>query len=284
MNIEEKIGVLLETLPYIRKFYGSTFVIKYGGKVMEERELEREFARDVVLLKYVGINPVVVHGGGPKIDELLRHFEITPRFVRGLRVTDEKTMEIVEMVLSGTINKHIVKLINDMGGRAVGLSGKDGGLIIAKQVEEKSMGLVGEIVEVRRDLLEQLNAHGYIPVIAPIGSGMDGKSYNINADTVASHLASALKARKLLLLTDVEGVYDGEGKLISLSTTSEMEELLQKDAVKGGMIPKVKCCIEAIRSGVKEAHIVSGKIPHAILIEIFTDEGIGTKIRSEADA
>jgi len=284
MSVEEKIRILLETLPYIRRFYGSTFVVKYGGKAMEEGYLEREFARDVVLLKYVGIDPVIVHGGGPKIDELLAHFNIPSKFIGGLRVTDEKTMEIVEMVLAGSINKNIVRLINDMGGRAVGLSGKDGGLILARQVEDERMGLVGEIVDLRTDLVCHLNANGYIPVIAPIGFGEDGRSYNINADTVAGHMASALKARKLVLLTDVEGVYDEEGRIVSLATTSKIEELLEKGAIKGGMIPKVRCCIEAIRKGVKEAHIISGKVPHSILIEIFTDEGIGTKIAGVDDA
>jgi len=276
--MSEKIKTLLEALPYIKSFSGSTFVIKYGGAAMEEETLKKEFAKDVVLLKYVGINPVIIHGGGPKIGKTLSDLQIPTTFVDGLRVTDEKTLEVVEMVLSGHINKEIVKNINDMGGKAIGLSGKDGRLLIAKRVEGKDLGLVGEIVEVDVAIIKDINRHGYIPVIAPLADGIDGKSYNVNADTAAGSIAKALGADKLILLTDVEGVLDKDGKLLSSLIQNEVEKLIEKRTISGGMIPKVECCLDALRGGVKETHIIDGRVPHAILLEVFTDSGIGTQI------
>jgi acetylglutamate kinase len=276
--MSEKIKTLLEALPYIKKFAGSTFVVKYGGAAMEEEGLKREFAKDMVLLKYVGINPVIVHGGGPKINKFLTELKIPSNFVDGLRVTDEKTLEIVEMVLSGSINKEIVKNINDMGGKAIGLSGKDGRLLLAKKVKGKDIGLVGEIVGVDISIIKDINRHGYIPVIAPIADGVDGKSYNINADTAAGSIAKALSAEKLILLTDVKGVLDTEGNLISSLRTSDIDILIKNKTVSGGMIPKVGCCLDALQGGVEETHIIDGRVPHAILLEVFTDSGIGTQI------
>lgn len=276
--MSEKIQTLLEALPYIKKFAGATFVIKYGGAAMEEAHLKKEFAKDVALLKYVGINPVVVHGGGPMIGKLLKDLQIPTRFVDGLRVTDEKTLEIAEMVLSGLVNKEIVKNINDMGGRAIGLSGKDGQMLIAKQVDNQEVGLVGNIVRVNTDIIKDICRHGLVPVIAPIADGVDGRSYNVNADTAAGSIAQALAAEKFMLLTDVEGVLGGDGKLISVLKKNEIDGLIQQKTVSGGMIPKVNCCVEALKGGVREAHIVDGRVPHAILLEVFTDSGIGTEI------
>jgi len=276
--MSEKIQTLLEALPYIKSFSGSTFVIKYGGAAMEEEELKKEFAKDVVLLKYVGIHPVIVHGGGPKIGKTLRDLKIPTTFVDGLRVTDEKTLEVVEMVLSGHINKEIVKNINDMGGKAIGLSGKDGRLLVAQKVEGKDLGLVGEILDVDVAIIKDINKHGYIPVIAPLADGIDGKSYNINADTAAGSIAKALGADKLILLTDVTGVLDADGKLLSSLKRKDIKSLIQEKTISGGMIPKVECCLDALQGGVKETHIIDGRIPHAILLEIFTDSGIGTQI------
>jgi len=280
--MSEKIKTLLEALPYIKRFAGSTFVVKYGGAAMEEESLKKEFAKDMVLLKYVGINPVVVHGGGPKINKLLTELNIPSNFVDGLRVTDEKTLEIAEMVLSGSVNKEIVKNINDMGGKAIGLSGKDGRLLLAKKVKGKDIGLVGEIVGVDVSIIKDITRHGYIPVIAPIADGIDGKSYNINADTAAGSIAKALSAEKLILLTDVRGVLDKEENLISSLKKSEIETLIKNKTVSGGMIPKVGCCVDAIEGGVEETHIIDGRIPHAILLEVFTDSGIGTQITGGA--
>jgi acetylglutamate kinase len=276
--MREKIETLLEALPYIKAFAGTTFVIKYGGAAMEEEHLKKEFAKDVVLLKYVGINPIIVHGGGPEIGRLLKELKIPSSFIDGLRVTDSKTLEVVEMVLSGHVNKEIVKSINDMGGKAIGLSGKDGRLLMAKQVENKEIGFVGDIVDVHVEILKDISNHGYIPVIAPISDGVDGHSYNINADTAAGSIAKAMAAEKLMLLTDVEGVFDKEGTLFSTLTEHEVIRLLENKTVSGGMIPKVMCCINALQGGVKETHIVDGRIPHAILLEIFTDSGVGTQI------
>jgi acetylglutamate kinase len=276
--MSEKIQTLLEALPYISKFAGSIFVIKYGGAAMEEESLKKEFAKDVALLKYVGINPVIVHGGGPMIGRMLKDLQIPTRFVDGLRVTDEKTLQVAEMVLSGSVNKEIVKNINDMGGKAIGLSGKDGRLLVAKQVEGKDIGLVGEIVTVNVAIIKDISKHGYIPVIAPIADGVDGKAYNINADAAAGSIAAALSAEKFILLTDVEGVMDADGKLISMLKRSEIEKLIDDNTVTGGMIPKVICCTDALKAGVREAHVVDGRVPHAILLEVFTDSGIGTEI------
>lgn len=276
--MSEKIQTLLEALPYISKFAGSIFVIKYGGAAMEHESLKKEFAKDVALLKYVGINPVIVHGGGPMIGRMLKDLKIPTRFVDGLRVTDEKTLEVAEMVLSGSVNKEIVKNINDMGGKAIGLSGKDGKLLLAKQVGVKDVGLVGDIVSVDVAIIKDISRHGYIPVIAPIADGVDGKAYNINADTAAGSIAAALSAEKFILLTDVEGVMDAGGKLISVLKRSEIEKLIDTNVVTGGMIPKVTCCTNALKAGVREAHVVDGRVPHAILLEVFTDSGIGTEI------
>ncbi len=279
--MSEKIQTLLEALPYISKFAGSIFVIKYGGAAMEEESLKKEFAKDVALLKYVGINPVIVHGGGPMIGRLLKDLQIPTRFVNGLRVTDEKTLEVAEMVLSGLVNKEIVKNINDMGGKAIGLSGKDGRLLMAKQVEDRDVGLVGEITSVDVAIIKDISRHGYIPVIAPIADGVDGKAYNINADTAAGSIAAALSAEKFILLTDVQGVMGADGKLISVLKRSEIEKLIDDNVVTGGMIPKVTCCTEALKGGVREAHVVDGRTPHAILLEVFTDSGIGTEITGD---
>ncbi len=276
--MREKIETLLEALPYIKAFAGATFVIKYGGAAMEEESLKKEFAKDVVLLKYVGINPIVVHGGGPEIGRLLKELKIPSAFIDGLRVTDQKTLEIAEMVLSGHVNKEIVKNINDMGGKAIGLSGKDGRLLVAEQVKNKEIGFVGEVVNVNVDILKDISRHGYIPVVAPIADGVDGHSYNVNADTAAGSIAKAMSAEKLILLTDVEGVLDREGKLFSTLKESEVMKLVENKTVSGGMIPKVTCCIDAVRAGVKETHVVDGRVPHAILLEIFTDSGVGTEI------
>lgn len=274
----EKIQTLLEALPYIARFAGSVFVIKYGGAAMEEESLKKEFAKDVALLKYVGIHPVIVHGGGPMIGRMLKDLQIPTRFVDGLRVTDEKTLQVAEMVLSGSVNKEIVKNINDMGGKAIGLSGKDGRLLVARQVEGKDIGLVGEIVSVDVAIIKDISRHGYIPVIAPIADGVDGKAYNINADTAAGSIAASLSAEKFILLTDVEGVMSTDGKLISVLKRSEIEKLVGDNIVTGGMIPKVKCCADALKAGVREAHVVDGRVPHAILLEVFTDSGVGTEI------
>ena len=276
--MREKVETLLEALPYIKAFAGATFVIKYGGAAMEEENLKKEFARDVVLLKYVGINPVIVHGGGPEIGRLLKDLKIPSSFMDGLRVTDAKTLEIVEMVLSGHVNKEIVKNINDVGGKAIGLSGKDGRLLMAEQTANKALGFVGEIVDVNVEILKDIMRHGYIPVVAPLADGVDGHFYNINADTAAGSIAKAMKAEKLILLTDVEGVLDREGKLFSALTEKEVATLLENKTVSGGMIPKVMCCIDAVRGGVKDTHVVDGRVPHAILLEVFTDSGVGTEI------
>ncbi len=277
----EKIPVLLEALPYIKKFSGCTFVVKYGGAAMEETELKKEFAKDIVLLKYVGINPVIVHGGGPAIERMLTKLDIPTRFVDGLRVTDEPTLEVVEMVLSGAINKEIVQQIHNMGGQAIGLSGKDGKLIVAEKVKGKDIGFVGDVVGVNARIIKDISESGYIPVIAPLAAGADGAAYNVNADTAAGAVATALRAEKLVLLTDVPGVLDTAQKTISSLNTKEARELVKSDTVKGGMIPKIKCCLDALHGGVKKTHIIDGRVPHALLLEVFTDSGIGTQIAGE---
>jgi acetylglutamate kinase len=277
----EKIEVLLEALPYIKKFSGCTFVVKYGGAAMEEERLKKEFARDLVLLKYVGINPVVVHGGGPQIERMLTRLDIPTRFVDGLRVTDEATLEVVEMVLSGSINKEIVQGIHNVGGQAIGLSGKDGKLIVAEKLKGKDIGFVGDVVEINGRLIKDISDSGYIPVIAPLGSGVDGKTYNVNADTAAGSIAKALMAEKLVLLTDVPGVLDTGLKTISVLNTNDARKLVKSDAVRGGMIPKITCCLDALHGGVKKTHIIDGRVPHALLLEVFTDSGIGTQIAGD---
>jgi len=284
-----KAEVLMEALPYIRRFYGKTFVVKYGGNAMVDEELKASFAQDVVLLKYVGINPVVVHGGGPQINEMLQKMGTPAQFVRGMRVTDQETMDIVEMVLVGKINKEIVNLINQHGGMAVGLSGKDGSLIQARKMsltvaadgelpEIIDIGQVGEIVGINPTVINSLDENKFIPVIAPVGVGEHGETYNINADLVAGQVAEALGAEKLILLTDVEGVKDKKGELLSTLKINQARKLIQEGIVGEGMIPKVECCIEALKGGVGKTHIIDGRVKHAVLLEIFTKEGVGTEV------
>ena len=273
----EKVDILLEALPYIKQFSGATFVVKYGGAAMEQEELAKEFAKDVVLLKYVGIDPVIVHGGGPQIEKLLTRLDIPTRFVEGLRVTDEATLEVVEMVLSGHINKQIVQEIHNCGGRALGMSGKDAKLIVAKKVE-KDIGFVGDIMEANVKILREISKLGYIPVVAPLAAGADGHTYNVNADTAAGAIAKELMADKLILLTDVPGVLGKDLKPISILKKEEVPLLIKNGTIKGGMIPKTKCCLDALHGGVKKTHIIDGRVAHALLLEVLTDSGIGTQI------
>ncbi len=286
---KDRAKILIEVLPYIRRFNGATIVIKYGGHAMVDEQLKKEFALDVILLKYVGMNPVVVHGGGPQIGDFLKRLSIESEFVDGMRVTDRQTMDVVEMVLVGKVNKEIVNLINQNGGVAVGLSGKDGQLITAKKMkymksrgedppEIIDMGMVGEITSVKTDILNNLMEKEFIPVIAPVGFGRGGETYNINADLVAGKVASALLAGKLVLLTDTPGVLDEQGDLISTLKMAEAREAISNGTIKGGMIPKVNCCLAALREGVKKTHIIDGREPHAILLEILTKIGVGTEI------
>jgi len=286
----EKVSTLLEALPYIREFYGKTVVIKYGGNAMVNEELKEAFAQDVVLLKYVGINPVIVHGGGPQIGELLKRLNIETKFIGGMRVTDRETMNVVEMVLVGKVNKEIVKLINSHGGNAVGLSGKDGNLIVAEKIDHIEylqevkapeiidLGFVGKVKRINPEIVNKLLESKFIPVIAPVGIGEDYEAYNINADLVAGEVAAALKAEKLIMLTDVEGIKDREGKLIKSLDRSQLSRLISEGVISGGMIPKVKACEIALTSGVKKTHIIDGRLKHSILLEMFTQEGIGTEI------
>jgi acetylglutamate kinase len=290
----EKAPVLIEALPYIQRFFGKTIVIKYGGAAMVDEDLKNKVMLDIVLLKYVGLNPVLVHGGGPEITKMLERVGKTTEFVNGLRITDDETMEIAEMILSGKVNKGIVALINKSGGRAVGLSGKDANLITAKkymatvknnastsETELVDIGYVGDVEAITPDIINVLSKEGYIPVISSIGVGADGKAYNINADIVAGEIARALKADKLLMLTDVEGIFErfgDEKSLISTLTLAEARALLASDKLGGGMLPKLQACIRAVESGVNGAHIIDGRKPHSILLELFTDEGIGTMI------
>jgi acetylglutamate kinase len=286
----EKANTLMEALPYIRRFSGKTIVIKYGGHAMADEALKKSFALDVILLKFIGINPVIVHGGGPQINETLKRYGIVSDFVKGMRVTDAATMAVVEMVLTGQVNKEVVGYINQHGGRAVGLSGKDGGLLLCKKLlqevrnedggtEHLDIGFVGDVTKVDSAILETLERGGFIPVIAPVGVGIGGESYNINADLVAGKVAAALKAEKLMLLTDVSGVKDREGLLLSSIELAEVPRLIDNSTITGGMIPKVTCCVDALQAGVGKAHIVDGRVEHAILLEMFTDVGIGTEIR-----
>jgi acetylglutamate kinase len=285
----EKATTLLEALPYIRRFSGKTVVIKYGGHAMADETLKKSFALDVILLKYIGINPVIVHGGGPQINETLKRYGIISEFVQGMRVTDSATMGVVEMVLTGQVNNEVVGYINQHGGKAVGLSGKDGGLLLCKKLLQEikradgsssavDIGLVGDVTKVDTSILETLERGGFIPVIAPVGVGLGGESYNINADLVAGRVAAALKAEKLILLTDVSGVKDREGNLLSSIELDQVTGLIDNGTITGGMIPKVVCCVDSLQSGVKKAHIIDGRMEHAVLLEIFTDVGIGTEI------
>jgi acetylglutamate kinase len=291
----EKAAILVEALPYIKKFQGKTIVIKYGGHAMVECELKKAVMQDIMLMKYVGMNPILVHGGGPEITGMMKRLNMKAEFVNGLRVTDKETAEIVEMVLVGKLNKEIVSMINQLGGRAVGLSGKDGSLIravkkLARGKDEHGedvfydIGFVGEVEQVNPELLHAVMEKGYIPVIAPIGVGADGETYNINADFVAGSLAGALQADKLVLLTDVEGIFrdmHDKSTLISSLLRSRVEDYIHQGIISGGMIPKVQCCAEALDQGVNKTHIIDGRIPHAILLEIFTDQGIGTMVVNE---
>ena len=285
-----KAEILAEALPYMRRFAGQTFVIKFGGHAMGDESLTDLFAQDIVLLKHVGINPVVVHGGGPQISKMLDRLKIKSSFVEGLRVTDADTVEIVEMVLSGSINKQITAAINRAGGRAVGISGKDGNLIEARKVTRRhrdpqsniervlDLGFVGEPANVRTELLAELAKSQVIPVIAPIGSGKRGETFNINADTVAGALAGALNASKLIMLTDVDGVLDANNDLVATLTPRQASGLLRRKAITGGMIPKIETCLDALKNGTAAAHIIDGRIPHVLLLEIFTAHGVGTMI------
>jgi acetylglutamate kinase len=282
--------ILIESLPYIKRFYGRTIVVKYGGHAMVDEQLKRDFAKDITLLKFIGLNPVVVHGGGPQINSVLEQMGINSTFVRGMRLTDQPTMDVVEMVLGGKINKAIVAQINREGGKAVGLSGKDGGLIHAKKIrimhqteadkppEIIDPGLVGEVTRIDPDIIDTLAKKGFIPIIAPIGTGEQGETFNINADLVAAKIAIALSADRLVLLTDVDGVLDRSGNLISSINASEVDSMIQKNIVTGGMIPKIEYAMEAVKNGVEKAHIINGTRRHSLLLELFTDKGIGTEL------
>jgi len=285
----DKANTLMEALPYIRRFAGKTVVIKYGGHAMADEQLKESFALDVILLRSLGINVVVVHGGGPQINETLKRYGIVSEFVRGMRVTDEATMGVVEMVLTGQVNKEVVGYLNQHGGRAVGLSGKDGNLLLCEKllqevknddgsIEKVDIGFVGNVVKVNQELIQTLEHGKFLPVIAPVGVGANGESYNINADLVAGKVAGALKAEKLMLLTDVAGVKDKSGTLISSIPLADVASLIDDGTISGGMIPKVECCVDALNDGAKKAHIVDGRVKHAILLEIFTDVGVGTEI------
>ena len=285
----EKASILAEALPYIRRFNDKTIVIKYGGNAMTEEHLKDCFARDVVLLKLVGMNPVVVHGGGPQINDLLARVGKQGEFIQGMRVTDRETMDIVEMVLGGLVNKEIVSLINQHGGRAVGLTGKDGGFIKAKKLylqggeneEQIDIGQVGEVVSIDPELVSLLDTRDFIPVVAPIGVGENGEAYNINADLVAGKLAETLKAEKLILMTNTPGVLDKSGNLLTGLTESKIKALVADGTISGGMLPKLASCLEAVRNGVNTVQIIDGRVEHALLLEILTDEGVGTLIRAE---
>ncbi|MBN2792700.1 MAG: acetylglutamate kinase [Desulfuromonadales bacterium] len=286
----EKANVLMETLPWIKRFYGKVIVIKYGGNAMVDEQLKESFARDIIMMKYIGLNPVVVHGGGPQIGKVLEAMQIKSHFVQGMRVTDSQTMDVVEMVLGGKVNQEIVTNINLHGGRAVGITGKDGGLIQARKLEMTAVnpetltpeiidvGMVGEVVSVDPSIIVSLEENNFIPVIAPIGGGLNGETYNINADLVAGRIAGALKAEKLILLTDVEGVKDKQGNRISTIDVQRVPDLINNGTISGGMIPKVNCCVDAIDEGVTRAHIIDGRMLHACLLEMFTDQGIGTVV------
>ena len=283
-------AVLTESLPYIKRFTGKTIVIKYGGNAMVEDALKHNFARDIVLMKLVGMNPIVVHGGGPQIGELLERLNIESKFVNGMRVTDNATMDVVEMVLGGQVNKEIVSLINQQGGQAIGLSGKDGNLIKASKLavtqnsaamassEIIDIGHVGQVDEINVDLLNSLTANHLIPVIAPIGVGSDGATYNINADLVAGELAAVMGAEKLMLLTNVPGLLDKQDQVLTGLTASRVDELIADGTITGGMLPKISCAVDAVKGGAKSAHIIDGTVPHSVLLEIFTDRGVGTLI------
>jgi acetylglutamate kinase len=288
--------VISRALPYIQRFAGKTVVVKYGGNAMVDDNLKESFARDIVLMKAVGINPVVVHGGGPQIGQLLERLDIKSEFVDGMRVTDSKTMDVVEMVLGATINKEIVNLISNAGGKAFGVTGKDGQLIRAKKMrvshkipemsvpEIIDIGHVGEVETINKSVIDMLVQGGFIPVIAPIGVGIDGESYNINADLVAGKVAEVLQAEKLMLLTNVSGLQDKEGQVLTGLNVNRVDELIADGTIYGGMLPKISCALNAVKSGVPYAHIVDGRVNHAVMLEIFTDEGVGTLITNQEQA
>ncbi|MEQ1816551.1 MAG: acetylglutamate kinase [Nitrosomonas sp.] len=285
---KDKAKILSEALPYIQRFHGKTIVIKYGGNAMVEENLKHGFARDVVLLKLVGMNPVVVHGGGPQIDDMLKRVGKQGEFIQGMRVTDAETMDLVEMVLGGSVNKDIVSLINRHGGKAVGLTGKDGAFIRAKKMlmadreiagKWINIGQVGEIESIDPSLIALLDTQDFIPVIAPIGVGAEGESYNINADLVAGKLAEILKAEKLILLSNIPGVLDKEGNLLTGLTAQKVDELFADGTISGGMLPKIGSALDAVKKGVKSCHIIDGRVEHALLLEILTDQGVGTLIK-----
>ncbi|WP_188636678.1 acetylglutamate kinase [Halopseudomonas pertucinogena] len=287
--------ILTEALPYIQRFTGKTIVIKYGGNAMESEELQASFAKDIVLMKTVGINPVVVHGGGPQIGDLLKRLNINSEFIEGMRVTDNATMDVVEMVLGGQVNKNIVNLINQHGGQALGLTGKDANLIRARKLkvtrktpgmdkpEILDIGRVGEVAGVNVNLINRLISDDFIPVIAPIGVGEDGQSYNINADLVAGKVAEALGAEKLMLLTNIAGLMNKEGKVLTGLSTAQVDELIADGTIYGGMLPKIRCALDAVQGGVGSAIIVDGRVPNAVLLEVFTDTGVGTLITNQQD-
>jgi len=282
--------ILIEALPYIKRFSGKTIVVKYGGHAMVDENLKKDFANDITLLKYIGVNTVVVHGGGPQINKVLDSMGISSKFIRGMRYTDDETMDVVEMVLGGKVNKDIVAGINRQGGKAVGLTGKDGMLITAEKMtiyfqEDENKppeiidpGMVGNVSSINPDIIHTLTAKGFIPVIAPVGVGKNGETYNINADLVASKIAAALHAERLMLVTDVDGVLDMDKKLIASVDAATIKDMIDTGQIKGGMIPKVECALDALTNGVKKSHIINGKLPHAVLLELFTDSGIGTQV------
>ncbi|MFT7287072.1 MAG: acetylglutamate kinase [Halieaceae bacterium] len=282
--------VLTEALPYIQRFTGRTVVVKFGGNAMVDPELHQSFARDIVLMKLVGMNPVVVHGGGPQIGKLLEKLNIESRFVDGMRVTDAQTMDVVEMVLGGSVNKEIVTSIHRSGGKAIGVTGKDGRLIRARKISARrhspelgateiiDIGQVGEVSQIDREILDVIIGSNFIPIIAPVGADDEGNTYNINADLVAGKIAQVMQAEKLMLLTNVAGLLDADGQVLTGLSTTRVDELIADGTVYGGMLPKIGCALEAVKSGVASAHIVDGRVPHAVLLEIFTDEGMGTKI------
>ena len=289
-DIISKAEILLEALPYIRNFYGKTFVIKYGGSAQTKDDLKISFARDIVMLNFIGIRTAIVHGGGPKISSMMEKMGKKPLFFEGQRITDKETMDIVEMVLGGLVNKEIVSLINNHGGKAIGLSGKDALMIQAKKKlikktvqsgddEIVDIGLVGDITSINPHVLTSLEKDGFIPVISPIGIGSKGETFNINADYVAASIASSLNAEKLILLTDVPGIMDKKKKVVSTATSRRIKKLIQDKTISGGMLPKVQSCLQALENGVSKTHIIDGRIPHCVLLEIFTNKGIGTEIK-----
>lgn len=288
-NAKNVAKVLTEALPYIQRFTGKTIVVKYGGSAMVDERLKNSFARDIVLMKLVGMNPIVVHGGGPQIGTLLEKLDIQSRFVDGIRVTDSKTMDVVEMVLGGLINKEIVSLLNTNQGKAIGITGKDGGLITAEKLRIKKqgsdlesesidLGQVGKVVSINTEIINVMKGSDFIPVIAPIGTDKKGNSYNINADSVAGEIAKVLNAEKLILLTNIAGVQDRNGNVLTGLSTKQVDGLIADKTIHGGMLPKVECALDAVKAGVNRAHIIDGRVEHAVLLEIFTDEGVGTLI------